>query len=54
MCICVLLSVCLRPVLRPKDNSREGRVGGLVGKGGSESVRIAWWRTEPAVVAAYK
>ena len=35
-------------------NSREGRVGGWVGEGGSESVRNAWWHTEPAATAAYK
>lgn len=26
-------------------------MGGPVGEGGRESVRIAWWRTEPAVMA---
>lgn len=51
--VCIRVCACVKPVL-PMDNSREGRVGGLVGEGGSESVRIAWWRTEPAVMAAYK
>lgn len=46
--------MCLRPVLCLVDNSREERVGGSTGEGGSESVRIAWWHTDPAVMAAYK
>lgn len=50
VCICV----CLRPVLWLMDNSREEGVGGSIGEGGSESVRIAWWRTDPAVMAGYK
>lgn len=36
------------------DSSREERVGGSIGEGGSESVRIAWWLTDPVAMAAYK
>lgn len=54
MCLCVCPHMCLSPVPGPMDNSREGRVGGSAGEGGSESVRNAWWRTDPAVTAVYK
>lgn len=33
---------------------RGERWEGFIGEGDGESVRIAWWRTDPAVMAAYK
>ena len=48
VCLCVCACCDLWIIV-----ARRG-VGGCVGEWGSESVRIAWWRTDPAVTTAYK
>lgn len=56
--VCVSLRVAFcAPVLGLMGNrgeERDGRGFFFIGEGDGESVRIAWWRTDPAVMAAYK
>lgn len=53
MCVSVCVFMCVRGLciwIIVERREWEGRLA----KGGSESVRNAWWRTDPAVMTASK